>query len=229
MKLTEQLLREMIEEILNEGNIRIPFLPLKWKADMLKQRVLHRGSAMMNQSVFEKQVENFFSNFEPNEEIALNQVFKKPGYKQKSRYAKWTPSSKDKYDSSKKTTFTLNFAKEFADVAEAISLVVLDEVLSSNTELWNLHKWAEEFERNETSRLMPNTRKVPRISFSGLIHSAIKSAMKNQWTSKGLDDERGSMRYQLDRANKRIVLAQQIRDSGGEYEDRDWRAYDEAQ
>ena len=229
MKLTKQILNEMIEEIINEGNIRIPFLPLKWKADVLKQRVLHRGNAMMRQPEFAEQVENFFGNFAPDEEIALNQVFKKPGYKQKSDFSRWTPSSPNKYDSSKKTTYTLNFAREFSEVTETISLVVLDEVLSSNPELWDLHKWTQEFEKTEGSRLMPNTWKMPQVGFASLIHSAITNAMKNQWGARGLDDERGSMRWQLDKANKRIALAQQIRDSGGTYEDKDWRDHDETQ
>ena len=230
MKLTKKLIKEMIEEVMNEGRIKIPFIKdyMTWDAQDLKDRVLMQGGMHKRRPAFEKEVQSFFE-LNPDETIDVSRVFRKPARGQKSRFTKWTGSSPDKYNKSKPRTWTLNVSNEFGEIAHAISLVIRDQIMADNPELQALSDWASKFTREETKKHSPNHWKVPRVEFHSLLHNAINAAMKNQYYPRGLPDARGSVKWQMDELRKVIARAQALRDAGGEYEDDNYerRADDE--
>ena len=138
----------MIENIISEKRIKLPFIKeyMVWNAEELKGKVLARGGMHKRRPDFEKEVNAFFE-LNPGKSIDLTKVFRKPGYGKKSRFTKWTGSSKDKYDSSKKQTWTLNTSDEFQETAYTISLVVVDQIFEDHPDLKSLSDWAVKFAR----------------------------------------------------------------------------------
>ena len=136
MKLTKQMLREMIEEAMG---IKVPGFNLKIKVGELRRLTDEIGL----QPNDEKELDKFLGNRSDRMTLDLRKVFGG------GPYMKWTPSSRDKYDSSKKTTFTKNPGKGYFGAWFAIARAITHKVFNDNPEVAALNDWAHQYERSE--------------------------------------------------------------------------------
>ncbi len=136
MKITRRLLIEMIEEAMG---ITVPGFNLKIKVGDIRRLTDEIGL----QPDDEKELNKLLGDRPDRMTLDLRELFgAKP-------YMKWTPSSRDKYDSSKKTTFTKNPGKGYFGAWFAIARAITEKAFNDNPEVAALNDWGQQYERNE--------------------------------------------------------------------------------
>ena len=140
MKITKELLTEMIEEefILQE-NKSIPGFNLKIRVGEIRRLVDEIGLQPDDQQELDKLLKDRSNS----EMLDLRKFFgEKP-------YMKWTPSPRDKYHKAKKTTFTKNPGKGYFGAWFAIARAITHKVFSNNPELESLDRLGKKLRRQD--------------------------------------------------------------------------------
>jgi len=163
MKITGRLLIEMIEEAMG---ISVPGFNLKISVGEIRDLTKEIGL----QHHDEKELDKLLGGKSDREILDLQKLFgEKP-------YMKWTPSSRDKYESGKKTTFTKNPGRGFFGAWFAIARAITLKVFNNNPGFAALNEWAQQYERNAK-----NPRDVPRLSFRTDYAYMVGRGMLGDW------------------------------------------------
>ena len=203
MKLTKQMLREMIEEAIGEGR----------EADQVaKQLKGWMSAAEVNEHIREsyKESSDYRKGGYNDNPMGTDQFFD-TYYVGKSFKLEFL--SRFYFDKANR------FQRKYANVADAVALAVTDILMERMPELKELADWALSAGTKETKRVYPNTQKIPAYRVHPDVLYLAKAIMSGDAAKEA--EFKDILQASIDRARE-------LRDSDFDYEGKapvDWKGY----